>query len=191
MTTDVQIPYIETTGDGTLTRYPFEFTIIDTGDLFVVVDDVLQVQGIGYTVENLTQAGGDVVFAEAPGVVLVRIIRRTTLTQQINYESFSAFQAEVHEGGLDKVTLALQELINGGSFAVDSEGNPVFLTFDLDILKTAHDLTITNTGGTDAYIGPWGGGLAGVFHGEVSTSIPADGEPSALPDGYVYLEVLP
>ena len=60
------------------------FLLFDTGDLFVVVDNVLQVQGSQYTVQNLTQAGGDVVFTEAPAAdLLVRIIRRTDITQQI------------------------------------------------------------------------------------------------------------
>ena len=119
----------------------------------------------------------------------VLILRRTTISQNVNYTENSIFPAETHEWNLDKITFILQELVNGAFGGIDSDGNLVVLTFNLSVTATETKLTINNSGGTDAVLPAWvSGEKAGVFHGELTTSAPIDGNPTSQPDGYVWIE---
>ena len=190
MTTPVNKPYIILTGNGSLTDFAFSFPIIENTDLIVVVDDILQVEYSTYTIEDLTSEGGTVVFALAPvDGAIVQIIRKTTINQSVDYIE-APFMAESHEGALDKVTYILQEQLDGGFAGTDSDGNIIYITFDLDVETGAKTMTITNSGGTDAVLPSWVSGVsAGVFHGEITTAAPEDGEATPKPDGYVWIQV--
>jgi len=88
--------------------------------------------------------------------------------------------AETHEFALDKITYILQELLSGF----------IGITFDLSVTAGEITVTINNSGGTDAVMQPWvSGETAGVFHGEITTNAPVDGEDSTKADGYIYIEV--
>ena len=193
MTVTVQKPYNILTGDGSITTFPFSFGIIESLDLLVLVDGVLMLEYSTYEVENLTDAGGDVVFTEAPEIdAVVIILRKTTITQQVDYVSGSAFPAETHEGQMDKTIFILQELIYGAFGGVDSNGNPVYITFDLSVTQGVATVTINNSGGTDAVLPAWvSGTYAGVYHGEttLAASVPADGATTDKPDGYIWLGI--
>jgi len=190
MTTDVKIPYITYDADGVKTVYTFAFPIVESLDLLVLVGGVLQVEYSTYTVENVTDNGGDVAFI-LPPTEQVSIVRKTTISQQLNYTA-DPFEAETHEFALDKITYILQELIDGGFQGVDSDGNPVILTLDLSVTAGVTTVTINNSAGSDAVIPQWESGeLAGVFHGEITTSPPADGSATTHPDGFIIIEVAP
>jgi hypothetical protein len=111
VTVTVQNPYLEYVANGIANTYIFNFTILEESDLRVFVDDVQQVLGIDYNIQNLTSAGGDVVFVVPPADTLkVVLARSTSRDQQVDYQPFDAFPADTHEFALDKLTLIVQEL---------------------------------------------------------------------------------
>ena len=185
MTVPVQIPYNSLVGDGSITTFVFTFGLVENYDLVVAVDGTVVLEYSDYTIENLTDDGGEVEFIDAPeGDIL--ILRRTTMTQQVDYVTGEAFPAETHEWNLDKIVYILQELLQG----VLDDGSGGFLTFDLSTTPYAAYVTINNSGGTDADIPAWvSGTLAGVYHGEygLEASLPADEALTDKPDGYVWL----
>ena len=198
MTTPIQIPYNDLEGNGSITRFAFTFGFIEHVDIIVLTqvtdgDLVLQIEFSSYTIENETDFGGDILFAEAPAnETRVLILRRTTMSQEVDYEDGEAFQAETHEWNLDKITYILQELIGGAWGGLDGDGNPIFMTFDLDAVQNAYTVTITNTGGTDAEIPAWvDATYAGVMHGEVmpEAEVPADESATTDPDGHFYIGI--
>ena len=154
---------------------------------------MLQIEFSSYTIENETDFGGDILFTEAPADgTRVLILRRTTMSQEVDYEDGEAFQAETHEFNLDKITYILQELIGGARGGLDADGNPIIITFDLDAVQNAYTVTITNTGGTDAEIPAWvDATYAGVMHGEVmlEANMPADESVTTDPDGHFYIGI--
>jgi len=181
MTVPVQIPYNSLVGDGSITTFVFTFGLVENYDLVVAVDGTVVLEYSDYTIENLTDDGGEVEFIDAPeGDIL--ILRRTTMTQQVDYVSGEAFPAETHEWNLDKIVYILQELRQG---LLDG-----LLSFDLSTTPYAEYVTVNNSGGTDADIPAWvSGTLAGVYHGEygLEASLPADEALTDKPDGYVWL----
>ena len=187
MTVPVQIPYNSLVGDGSITTFVFTFDLVENYDLVVAVDGTVVLEYSDYTIENLTDDGGEVVFTEAPaGDVL--IFRRTTMTQQVDYVTGEAFPAETHEWNLDKIVYILQELLQG----VLDDGSGGFITFDLDAEQGSVTVTVTNSGGTDAVIPAWvSSTLAGVYHGETiaAGSLPADESVTSKPDGYIWLGI--
>lgn len=193
MTVNVQDSYTDLVADGILTIFPFEFGIVENVDLLVIVDGVLQIESSTYTLQNLSSAGGDVVFVEPPASGFrVLILRRTTISQNVDYGLFTSFPAETHEFNLDKITYILQELLSGAFGGLDSDGNLVVLTFDLSVTASETTVTINNSGGTGATLPAWESDTkAGVFHGEITTSAPANDDPTTKPDGFVWLEVAP
>ena len=111
MVLPLQSPKIQYTGDGVLLLYPFTFTAQDDSELVVTIDEIPQVLYSDYTVENLTQEGGEILFVIAPAdQTTILIARNTPITQQINYLPFDSFPADTHEYGLDKLTAIIQEL---------------------------------------------------------------------------------
>ncbi|MBT8438175.1 MAG: hypothetical protein KJO91_00505 [Gammaproteobacteria bacterium] len=193
MTTQVNIPYIELEGDGTITDFAFNYPIVENVDLIVLVDGVLQIEYTSYTLDELTENGGEVIFTEAPADgASVLILRRTTMTQNVDYETDEPFQAETHEWNLDKITYILQELITGAWGGVDANGDPVYLTFDLDADPDEYYVTVTNTGGTDADLPMWTSNeYAGVYAATVdeAANIPADESATTKPDGYIWIGI--
>ena len=192
MTVNVEIPFVDLLGDGVITEFDFTFSLVDEFDIFVMVDGVVQVPATTYTLEIIS-GGGTITFIIAPDDgARVLIFRKTTQSQQINYVEGDPFPVESHEGGFDKFTYILQELIGGAWSGLDSDGNPVTLTFDLSVTAGVVTVTINNSGGTDAVIPAWESGTyAGVYHGETlaEASVPADESATTKPDGYIWLGI--
>lgn len=189
MTTQVNIPYIYLEADGSITTFAYSFPIVENKDLLVRVDDVLQVEYSDYTLENVTEDGGEVEFTEAPAdgaVVLIR--RQTTMTQNVDYESGEPFPAETHEWNLDKITYILQELLQG----LLDDGSGGVLSFDLSTEQAEFLLTVLNSGGTDAPLPVWTSNeYAGIYIGETVdvASLPAADSVTTKPDGYIWLGI--
>jgi len=188
MTVSVQIPYTFLLGNGVLTRFAFTFDAVENMDIFVFRDNVATTD---FVVENRTSQGGDVVFPTAPDSgEVVAIYRGTTFSQQVDYETDEAFQAETHEFGLDKLMFICQELLFGFLGGIDPiTGLPFILSFDLSITQSELTVTVNNSGGTDAVLPPWGTGLAGLFHGEITATPPSDEDLTTEADGHVWIEV--
>ncbi len=190
MTTNTQKPYNDLVADGSQTIFTYTFSIVETFDLLIIVEGVLQVLNTSYTLSNITDAGGEVVFGIAPlSGSRVLILRRTTISQNVDYNVFAGFPAETHEFNLDKITYIIQELVNGAFGGLDSDGNTVVLSFDLSVTADETTLTINNSGGTDALLPTWvSGSTAGVYQGEIGTA-PPNGSVTTKPDGHVWIEV--
>jgi hypothetical protein len=111
VTVTAQDPAIQYVGDGIQDTFSFSFRILQNSDLRVFVDDVEKVEISDYTIDNLTVAGGDVVFiVPPPDQSSVSILRATAKTQQIDLEPFTEFPANTMELGYDKLTMITQEL---------------------------------------------------------------------------------
>jgi hypothetical protein len=190
MTVNTNAPVNYHIGNGVLKTFAFTYKHLETADVYVWLDGVLQIEFSHYTYVNVTDAGGDVLFVDAPASgAEVIILRRTPITQQIDYQDQTAFPAETHETGADKLIMILQEWIDGASTPDDVTGT---VDYDLSATQQATTVTVENEAGTDAVIPSWVSGVyAGAFHGEITESAPLDDAVSAKPDGYVYIEVLP
>ena len=187
MTVQFETPTVAFTGDGAQTFFDFNWSSQDRNELIVELDDVVLTEGVEYEfldADYYKDRGGRIEMraAPVPGSRLL-LYRQTPITQETTYEQFKAFPAETHEGAMDKDTRILQEIIEGGR----AIGGRV----DLSAVHNADNVTIENTGGSDAVIEPWECQLdeAGVFIGEVTTSAPADGDPTTKPDGYIWIEL--
>lgn len=114
MTIEVQTPRVQYQGDGSQDRFTYAFTVDLGSDLIVDVDQTEQVEYTDYTLENVTEAGGDVVFPVPPAdLTTITIYRRTPLDQQIDLAPFDAFPADTLEWGLDKYIRIFQEIAGG------------------------------------------------------------------------------
>jgi len=111
MTVNSAIPNISYLGDDVTLIFTWAFRILDDSDLKVYVDTIEKVQYSDYTLENVTEAGGEVHFFIAPADESdVQLTRITPRTQQVDYEPFSEFPADTHEWALDKLCLTIQEM---------------------------------------------------------------------------------
>ena len=193
MTNPVQIPLNHYVGNGSKTSYAFTFYLIEPVDLIVLVDNVLQINYSDYTIRPDYLEGGYIDFTVAPvDVSDILIYRRTTKSQNVDYESYTSFPADTHEWNLDKITKILQELIVGVIEGIDGDGNPFRLTFDLSATPYEEYVRINNSGGTDADIPSWvNATLAGVYYGETvaAASLPAADSATTKPDGYIWLGI--
>lgn len=190
MTTDVQRPYDIYVGNGTLTLYAYTFSRVEDADILVLVGGAIQTLFTDYIIQNQQDVGGEIVFTTAPAALaVILILRKTTMSQQLDYITPDGFPTESHENELDKITYILQELLGAGLGGIGADGEPIYLTFDLSIVQGVVSVTIVNSGGTDAVIPDWvSGTLAGVFHGEITDSAPAADSATAEADGHVWLE---
>ena len=190
MTVNVEIPFVKYIGNGITSDYTFRWSCDDANENYVKQDGVLLKEGVEYELEDFTlEYGGAIVFNLIPPVNSeVLLYRQTPITQQVDYVEAEPFQAQTHEGQMDKDTRILQELIFGGI----GIGGPV----DLDAIQWPTYVEVTNTSGTNANILPWtvDGLLAGVSMGEViqfGDTAPTDGNPTTNPDGYIWWQLGP
>ncbi len=186
MTVDVATPRIAFEGNGTTTTFPFPFPIVESTDLLISLDEILQIEYSTYTIQNLTGVGGEIEFTDAPATgVAVSIVRRTTMSQQVDYITGDPFEAETHEWNLDKITYILQELRTGLI-----EGGPI--SFDLSVEQAEFLLTVLNSGGTDAALPMWTDAeFAGVYAARVDleANLPADESLTSQPEGYIWIGI--
>lgn len=122
MTVNLEIPSVAYIGDGVITTFAFVFTVSGDSSLVVTVDATEQIENVDYSVENVTEFGGDVEFFVAPAdQSTILIQRKTPMTQQIDLEPFTEFPANTLEGGLDKLQKQIQEFHGG---VLDGSGSP-------------------------------------------------------------------
>jgi hypothetical protein len=110
----------ELQGNGTLTGYNADFTILADGDIEVYVAGVKKNLTSDYTVANAgTSTNAAVSFTSgsfpSPGASLassvsVLLVRTLTLTQPSNYQNNDIFDAETLEQSLDRATQQIQQI---------------------------------------------------------------------------------
>lgn len=111
MTITEQTPVNEFVASGTNGTFSFTFRILDNADLIVSIDEVIKTEITDYTIENITDLGGDVVFVVTPDSgELIKLLRDTAIDQETVYNPFDPFPAKTHEAALDKLTMISQEL---------------------------------------------------------------------------------
>jgi hypothetical protein len=106
-------------GDGSKTAFAtgFEFLSSDGGDITVKVHNLTTLAtdakeiSTHYTVTGGSGAAGTVTMGTAPAKDEMLVLQRTiALTQLTDYVENEAFNATLHEDGLDKLTMIVQQL---------------------------------------------------------------------------------
>lgn len=118
MTISTQTRTVLYDGNGAATVFAYPFKISAATDLKVYLRNVatggfdLQTLTTHYSVSGVgNPGGGNITFVTAPasGVQNVSIVRKTDITQLVDYVTNDDFPAEVHEGALDKLTAIDQD----------------------------------------------------------------------------------
>lgn len=110
MTVQTNTNSISYVGNGSTVHFDYDFLILDAGHLMVYFGDALQTSG--YVVSGvLSQTGGTVAFASAPGAgVKITLTRSVPFLQLTDYQPYDAFPADSHERALDLLTMMAQQL---------------------------------------------------------------------------------
>lgn len=125
MTVTSSLNRISYAGDGSTTAFPVPYAFFAADELEVVERDTatgaetLKALTGDYTVAGGGGATGTVTANAAPSAsVSWTIVRRTRLTQEIDYADNDAFPAETHESGLDRVTMIAQDALGEANRAL-------------------------------------------------------------------------
>lgn len=113
MTVSTTTSNIVYTGDGAQTVFTFPFYTFEADDIVVGLDGVITETGFTTVINDDQSAnpGGTVTFDTAPiNGIQVDLVRKTSLTQQTDYQAYDPFPAETHEKALDKLTLIAQDI---------------------------------------------------------------------------------
>jgi len=107
-----QTPYNEYTGNGVAPVYPYEFQLLDAGDLIVTIDGV-EVPASDFTLSGVgVQSGGNVTFASAPAngaaVLLSRVV---ALARDTDYQYNGDLREETLDRDFNRVWQVLQWVV--------------------------------------------------------------------------------
>ena len=101
--------YVATAGQ---TLFTYSFYILAKEHIAVYQNDTLLTLTTHYTVQNVGQDTGGTITLVTGATVndSIVLLRSVPLTQDTDYVENDAFPAQTHEDGLDKLTMAVQEL---------------------------------------------------------------------------------
>lgn len=104
-----QTPVTEHVGNGVTTSFAYTFTILDSADMVVELDGV--VQGSGFTVSGAgVLAGGSVLFTSAPASDVSVLLRRSTdLSRSTSYTYAGDLRETVVDEDFNRLWHAMQE----------------------------------------------------------------------------------
>lgn len=104
-----QTPVTEHVGNGVTTSFAYTFTILDSADMVVELDGV--VQGSGFTVSGVgVLAGGAVLFTTAPASDVSVLLRRSTdLSRSTSYTYAGDLRETVVDEDFNRLWHAMQE----------------------------------------------------------------------------------
>ena len=145
MTVDTRVPIIEYTGNGVITKFDWDWKMIEDSNINVLVDNIFN---FDWSLQDTS-----VVFDTAPedGAEII-IYRITTLWMPENYRAFGRFHSEKTELSVDRAIMIAQER-GGRRGGNGSEG--IVGGADLHILRGEFDVTVVSERGTDAVLNLW------------------------------------
>ncbi len=130
MPIDIEVPIAQSVANGLTTVFPHAFTLFAADDLVVKVDTAgvitYPVFGSDYTVTGLGSNSGSVVFSVAPvATAVVTRYRDTKLKRTTDYQENGDLLANTLDSDIDRLWMALQERVAGGTIAPTSMRVPV------------------------------------------------------------------
>ncbi|MBT8438177.1 MAG: hypothetical protein KJO91_00515, partial [Gammaproteobacteria bacterium] len=142
MTVRAIVPIIEYTGNGVITKYDWDWDMIEDSSINVLVDNI--------NVFNWSLEGQSVVFDVAPeDGAEIKIYRRTTIWMPENYRAFGRFHSEKTELSVDRAILIAQERAGDRT---GNAANGIVGGANLSITRGEYDLTVVSERGTDAVL---------------------------------------
>jgi len=158
---DVQ-GFIDYVGNGSTTSFVFNFRVDDVA--WVSVDFTDDLSGISLNIDQDGSPGGSVDYSVAPpNGTAIHIQRAIPITQEMDYTRYDPFDSRSHEDNLDKLTMIIQDLLDGVVADLQSQIDAInatitaalaweFVTFSGDRTLVIEDafkmLQSTDTGGT-------------------------------------------
>lgn len=130
MTVSITTSVVTYTGDAVTTDYGVPFRVLSASDLYVFVDEVLQIAGVDYnTVGLVTEPNSTVAFVVAPADQTDILIQRLTgLVQSTQYATYGEYKAAQHEADYDKAMLIAQENRDAAAGNTQVIANGIFQT---------------------------------------------------------------
>lgn len=111
MTIETLVNKIQHTATLGILAYSYNFRVPTADDMTVYVAGVV-VSPSSYTISGLDiPTGGNVTFLAQPTEdEIITIAREVEMTQEIDYQPYDPFPADVHEAALDKLTMVDQQI---------------------------------------------------------------------------------
>lgn len=121
-----QTPVAGYTGNGVATAFSFPFAVLAEGDVSVMVAGLLLTLNVHYTVSGVGGASGTVTFTSAPAsLASIVIYRDSDLTRDTDYQDNGDLLAATLNRDLDRLWLALQEVLAGSKVSPRSVRAPI------------------------------------------------------------------
>jgi hypothetical protein len=146
MTVRAIVPIVEYIGNGVITRYDWDWDMIEDSTIGVIVDN--------FNVFNWSLEGQSVVFNTAPDDgAEITIYRRTLIYMPENYRAFGRFHSEKTELSVDRAIMIAQE--RAGDRQNGNIPNGIVGGADLSMTRAEFALTVNSERGTDAVLNMW------------------------------------
>lgn len=146
MTVASQIPIVEYNGNGVVTKFDWDWEMIEDSTIGVLVDNE---QVTNYNLEDQS-----VIFDTPPDDgAFIQIYRRTQVWMPEDYVAYGRFHPDKTELSVDRATLIAQERMGD---AVNSEPpNGIVGGANLSISRTEYTITVHSERGSDAVVPMW------------------------------------